>query len=533
MSCGNLPGSSTDSDRIPVPTRVPAWPEPISSIYTLQNDEARERRKHALQQLERIASETELDETQRRDIETWQIACLANDLDRQDQYEKTIERILNSNPTHHQVLAWAIVTRMKGLIEGPAEAIRQLVIDGKASPEQVLVLAQYYVGAGKPQRASSLLESQKASFLVADAFPIWAVWAAQVEALLGNETEALGLAESAALSEPEARWLKARILLSDKSAGPSSLRKHFADSYEATGDARFLLDLVELHARAKEWSASANHVQELVEQIPTPEVLRLAAFCAHEAGRFSLCVKLLRDGKTLYPQGRIPADLRRMRVHCQIELGLLPAAIDEAERLAREDPSLQNLIGLAQVYLSKGDFRRLCLTAHDILLLDQVPSEVLLRLAGQTRWEEQPLSISLWKRAQEVGVADEYVVLAIQLGFELGLDSELAGLTRRMEILGRSAEGGVRMASLNELSTHAEAFWSEAQELNKGYQEAQLPIQLIAPRLNLTLAEIYHAYFDDNARAQFLWHQPNVFTRSGRRILPPLVDVSAVKHSKR
>ena len=50
----------------------------------------------------------------------------------------------------------------------------------------------------------------------------------------------------------------------------------------------------------------------------------------------------------------------------------------------------------------------------------------------------------------KIGFADEQVVAALQLGFELGLDDELQDLTRRMEELGRSSQGGVRMASLDD-----------------------------------------------------------------------------------
>jgi len=508
-----------------VPPFIPAWPEPIPSIYVLQDDEARERLSLAMQRFQRMAADAEFDKTQRLCLETWQIACLANDLDRQDQFESEVKRILESNPAHHRVLAWAIVARMKALIEGPAEVLRQLVIDGKADPEQVLVLAQYHVAAGKPQKAATLLQGQRDRFVASGAHPIWVSWAAQVEALQGRTKEAQCLVDSAALSETESRLLKSRILLLEESGDPAAIRRYFLDSYEATGDPRFLLDLVETHARAKEWQAAADHSQELLEQINTPEVLRLVAFCSHEGGSFSLCLQLLNTGQSLYPKSRMPADLRRMRVHCQIELGLLPAAIEEAERLVREEPSLQNLLGLTQIYLSKGDFRRLCLAAHDILVLDQVPSDVLLRLAGQTRWEDQALSIRLWRRAVATGLADQHVVPAIQLGFELALDGELADLTRRMEILGRSGQGGVRIASLNDVIAHAQAFHRQVQELNLSYQNAQLPIHLIAPRLNLTLADIYHDHFDENARAQFLWLQPCVFTRAGGRVLPPLAEV--------
>jgi len=516
---------------VAVPQFIPPWPEPVPTVYTLQDDEARGLLKRAAQTFQRIAASAELSEDERLCLETWQIACLAIDLEQQDLLEKEAALLLKSNPTHHRVLVWATVARLERLTAGPAEAIRQLIIDGKANPEQVLVLAQYYVAHDKSEKAAALLQSHRDLFAAKRALTVWSIWAAQIEARLGRIEKALHLIDGADLDENESRLLISRVLLLACPNDPDRVLRNLEESYKATGDARFLLDWVEMNAGAKSWSSAADRGRELLQQIPTAEVLRLVAFCAHEARRYSLCLEILGDSKTPFARTRMPAELRQMKVHCQIELGLLPAAVKEAERLAREEPSLQNLIGLAQAYLSIGDFRHLCATAHDILRMDQVPLVVLLRLAGQTRWEDKTLSINLWRRAVRIGVADEHVVSALQLGFELGLDTELDDLTRRVEDLGRSFQGGVRMASLDDLRAHAQAFQRQANQMNVAYQEAQLPIHLIARPLKLTLAEIYHSYLDDTARAQLLWRQPCIFVRSGSRALPALTEIQPGKFS--
>jgi tetratricopeptide (TPR) repeat protein len=514
---------------VAVPQFIPPWPEPVPTVYTLQDDEARGLLKRAAQAFQRLAASAELGEDERLCLETWQVACLAIDLEEQDLFEKEAALLLKSNPTHHRVLVWATVARLERLTAGPAEAIRQLVIDGKANPEQVLVLAQYYVAHNKSEKAASLLSSHRGLFAAKRALAVWTIWAAQIEARLGRTEKALRLIDGANLDENDSRLLISKVLLLGCPNDPDRVLRNLEESYKATGDPRFLLDWVEMNARAKAWSSAADRGRELLQQIPTAEVLRLVAFCAHEARRYSLCLEILSDSKTPFARARMPAELRQMKVHCQIELGLLPAAVNEAERLAREEASVQNLIGLAQAYLSIGDFPRLCMTARDILRMDQVPPVVLLRLAGQTRWEDKTLSISLWRRAVKIGFADKHVVAALQLGFELGLDAELGDLTRRMEDLARSSQGGVRMASLDDLRAYAQAFQRQASQLNIAYQEAQLPVHLIAPRLDLTLAEIYHDYLDDNARTQLLWHQPCIFCRSGRRSLAALTEIQPGK----
>ena len=149
---------------VAIPRFIPQWPEPVPTVYALQDDEARERLKRAAEGFHRIAASAELEENERLCLETWQVACLAIDLERQDLFEKEVALLLKSNPTHHRVLAWAAVARLERLIAAPAEAIRQLVIDGKADPEQILVLAQYYVIRNKPQKAVTLLNSHRDLF---------------------------------------------------------------------------------------------------------------------------------------------------------------------------------------------------------------------------------------------------------------------------------------------------------------------------------------------------------------------------------
>ncbi len=500
-----------------VPTFIPSWPEPVPSNFVLQDDESRERLRRALDCFRHLESVAPSEDESRRCLEAWQVACLANDLDRQDEFEAEVRRLLGSRQAHHRVLAWGIAAGIKDALQRPAESIRELIIDGKGEPEQALVLAQYYVSIDKPGRALKLLRPQRGRFAGVGALSVWVTWIAQLEALLGHASEALKLVADSDLSELESRLLTSRILLLAKSGDQTAFRENLLASYNALGDPRFLLDFVVSCARTNDWLVAADRSVELNARIRTPEVLRLAALCSYNAQRFSMCLRLLDGGEDLYPQSRLPADLRRMRVQCQVNVGSLQAAVHEAEALAREEPTLASFLGLAQVYVSKGDFRRLCDVARDVVLLDQVPAGVLLRLAGQARWEDKPLSVRLWRRAVSIGVPDEGVVQAVQLGYELGLDHELAELTARVERLGQSGHAGIVRASLEDLVRYADEFRRQTQELNAAYHGAQLPIHLIAPRLNITLSELYHGQLEKNSEAAYLFAQPLVFARAGRR----------------
>ena len=508
-----------------IPPFLPPWPEPVHSTFLLQDDDAMERLRKAADRFKNILSRAEMDEHEFQCLEAWKVACAALDPDQRDRFEAEVGRILKSTPTQHMVLAWAVVAGFKTFTDAPAEAIRQLTIDGKAEPEQVLALAQLYVAGNHARRAATLLRRTKPLFESRDAIGVWSSWMAQVEARLGKEGQALALIATIFTSDVESRLLKARILISNKTHDSATVRAYLDECHIATGDPRFLLDFVELTAKAGEWSIAADRCEELFRQIRTAEVLRLVTFCASRAGRYTLCLKLLDDGQKLYSRSRMPSEMRSMRAHCQMELGLLPAGLKEAERLADEDPTLEHLGALTQALLTVGDFRGLCVTARKIFLMERVPSQILLRLAGQTRWEDPRLSVDLWKKAVTAGIADQDIVAALQVGFELGLDSELSELTERMAELGKSARGGVQIVSLDDLKAQVQAFHEQSAHLNAAYQNAQLPIHFLAPRFRLTLAWIYRSQFAENAQAPFLCHQPLVFVRSGRRALRPLDQV--------
>lgn len=507
-----------------IPRSIPSWPEPVHSTFMLQDVEARRNLQRAHDQFTRILMTADLNADERLCVETWIVASLVLNPETRDQFEAEAKRLLSITPTHHRVMAWAIVGGLKDLTKRPAEAIRQLVIDGRAELEQILTLVQFHVADHRFEKAATLLDQAESQFAEDRARRIWLGWRAQVEARLGHLEKAIQLAKSIG-DEAASRLLQARLLVTSEGTDPANVRIFLQDAYSATGDPRFLLDLVEEDARAGRWILAADRCEELFSKMPTTEVHRLAAFSAYHVQRYSLCMRLLNEGQPLYA-GRLPSELREMRVDCQARLGLLPAGLREAELLAEEEPTLEHLLGLARLYFSIGDTRSLSTVARRILPISSASADVFLRLAGQVRWEDRTLAIDLWRAAQLRGLRDELVTTALQLGFDLGLDKSLHELTVRMQLLGQASQAGVKMATIDDLLKHMEAFREESQRLNQAYQSATIPIHYIAPRLNLTLAQIYHSQLEENTAATNLGTAPSVFVRGGNRYLPPIAEVT-------
>jgi tetratricopeptide (TPR) repeat protein len=503
--------------QIAVPSSLVAWPEPTRWTYVLRDDESNTRIRSSAEAFREMLMKMEANKEERQLLETWYIAALANNPSNQDFAEHEIGRLLSADPTNHRLLVWAVARFPQRTFPEAVDASRSALIDGGNDPEKALALAYYFIANRKPQRASKLLSKYRPLFEGAGALTIWAGLMAQVTAMTEGLVRAGKVLQSHTVPELEAKRIEASVLrfASDPQA---RLHMHLEESYRLTGDPRFLLELVEWQAERGNWVDAVQWCERLAAEIKSAEVTWLAVVVSHRAQRADLCLQLINEGQTLFPRSRLPSELRRIRIDAQRRLGLVPVAIQEAEYLAHEEPSLDNLLTLSQLYFSVGDQRRTCVVAEQILELDShAPASVYLRLAWQSQWEDTQLAVRLWRRAAAAGFAVGDVVSALNLGHSLGLEDQLNELTRRMMDLGATGMEGVQLATLDDLKRYAQAFRDNAEQIIMRYERGEIPVHVVAQRLNLTLADIFHEYPEKSRKAAFGWAAPVVLSRSGRR----------------
>ncbi len=502
---------------VAVPNSLVAWPEPIRWSFILRDDESNRRIEKSAESFREALSETELNEQERQLLETWYIAALANNPNKQDFAECEICRLLSADPNNHRLLVWAVARFPQRKFPTSVHAARSALINGLEDPEKAITLAYYYVANRKPKKASKLLAKTKLLFERAGAATIWTGLMAQVTAMTDGVARAREVLQFGQIPEAEARRIEASVLrLEDELQ--SRLPIHLKESYQVTGDSRFLLDLVEWQVEHGKWSDAVQWCERLVAEINSAEVIWLAVVVSYRAQRADLCLQFLNEGQGLFPNLRLPSELRRIRIDTQRQLGFVPVAIQEAEHLAHEEPSLDNLLALSELYFSIGDQRRTCIVSERVLELDvNAPATVYLRLAWQSQWENAQLAIQLWKRAVKVGLADSDIPPALNLGHNLGLEDELNDLTRRMMTLGAKGMEGVQLATLDDLKQYAQAFRDNAQNIIMHYERGGTPVHAVAQQLNLTLADIFHEYPAESQKATFGWTAPAVLSRNGRR----------------
>lgn len=505
-----------------LPDRVVSWPEPVDWSMVRRDDESVNRLRAAAKIFRELADGSEKSREEQTILQTWYLASLLNDAEKQEEATECCRNILQTDPTNYGAIAWA-VGRPLGVDLAPSEkALRALLVTGAGKLPHVLALVSCHLAAQRGMDAIAVLNEAKSLFEQQNATQLWLFWYAQALAVAGDPESALKTID-AVNPEPEIRSARTVILraIAKKSRESSELIKHLDKCYEETHDPSFLLEACELKAYEKDWSYVAQRAQPLANEIGTASAIRLAVIAAFNDNRFDICLALLDSNREVFGHKKLPNELRRLRVLCHHALGTLPAAVAEAESLAREEPTTQNLLALAQIYFDKADFKGLALTTRQLIDRTDLTSEQSLRIGRLIQWEDRDLAVSLWRRSIHLDLSAEETAMAVSLGFQLGLDDELRPLLSKMATLAASGEGPIRVAKIQDMIPLIEQRRMQGQTLFKAYRDALAPIHLIADAAAIPLADFYHRLLEDNATKPDPLNQSSLFARHGGRSVTP------------
>lgn len=503
-----------------LPDVVVPWPEPVEWALVKRDDQSLQRLRGAAETFWDLASRTDKAKEERHRFLAWYLACLVNDPERQEEAIKQCKSILESDPADYRAIAWGIARNFDIDLDASKVALERLVEGGTATIPHILALVGCYVTSRKYEKAAQILTDQRATFEEYQASPLWILWYIQVLVVSGDTNAALEFTESLPITD-ELRYTRIVTLmaLARESGDWLETIQYLEKSYEETRDPRFLLDSCELMARQGNWSYIADRAEQLVEGLDTADALRLAVIGTYNERRFDTCLHLLDDYRELFRQQKLPRDLRRIRALCHQALGILPDAVAELEAIVREEPTTEDMLALAQLYLEKGDLKRLAIVARRLGKQPDLSAESALSIARIIQEEDRDLAASLWRKAIAQGLPDSLVGMALSLGFQLGLDRELGSLSVRVNVLGREGRGGIQMGAIEDLVVLVQQQHERIAKLEEEYLNGNAPIHLIAEQMNLPLVSLYRRQLADNEKAPNLIGRPLLLARHGGRPL--------------
>lgn len=481
-----------------LPHHIVWWPEPVDWGLVKRDEESISRLRAAAEAFRKLSEDVDAPEAQHR-YEAWRLACMANDPEAQEDAVRYCRQLLAAEPTNYQAVLWAVARSFDVDLGHSKNSLKGMVAGETTDIPHALTLCRVLILEDETDEALKLLESSRDAFEAEGAGDLWTSWHAQALATDGDPQAALESLDSQSEAQ-EMRGARAVVLgvQAEQTGDWNPLFMHLESSYRASGDPTFLLDACELKARHEEWGYIADVARELTEGISTAEALRIAAMGAHNDDKHELCLELMDGHRGLCTEGRLPRELRQMRISCQRSLGLLTSAGAAAEELAREDPSVINLSNLFLLRLDQADRPGVMSAARRLAEHPDLSDEQALGVAEVILLDDRDLAISLWRKAVQSDLPDHFVSKALDLGFKLGLDHETAPLMRRALEMGDCDGNGLQRLTIQEALEFMERQHEHSEGFREMYLDGTAPIHLASEALNVPLANEYHRRFLDN-----------------------------------
>lgn len=504
-----------------MPRGIPLWPEPVAWQLIRRDSESLQYLESASKLFASLLGAAELDVEERRRLQAWRLASVANHPRLQDEALNYCRSVLEDDPSNAYVVALAINRNMAADLTSSLTAFEDLIREGRASLLHIIIVVSFYLSNGMGSKALELLGNTRSIFEQNDAEDLWVIWKSRSLVVDGNLDEALKMVDL--LKDPHyARIAKITALRARASEKGDwqSLIDYLERCFSDTGDGVFLLDCCEIKAHLGDWTYVAHRSAELVNHVGTADAVELAAQAMFKAGRYAECLTLIDRFQRYFTDSKLPANLGRIRVECQRLLGILPRAVIEAEELARSDPAIPNLLALAQLYFSLGDLKGVALVARQIESRSDSAPEHCLRLARLVQWDDQNLAVSLWRKAANSPcLPDELVGEAVALGYQLGLDAEMGTLVKRMVDLGEQARGGIQKKSIEDLVATIDEQRENLSKVNELYRNGRIPVHLVAEAINIPLARMYRTMLLENEKRLCSYECLPLFCRHGGRTI--------------
>jgi uncharacterized protein YuzE len=498
-----------------VPSKLPQWPEPIDWSFVKTDDTSREFLRLAAEGFEVLGGRQSDGFEDRSIYDTWRLASLANDAERRSEAEDFARSVLERDVSNYRVLAWVLARRIDVDVSSAVSAIQDRLAKGAASPPELVALCIWHTQNGSVSAARRILDENRDLFERSEAIGLWELWEVQLAAAEGDvdgEQKADG-----------PNGIEARIILlrakAKKTGDPTALIQELRTQSEHDGEA--LVELSKVYGELGRWTEGAELVPALVDRVATADALKFACLFLFNTRRFEELLQLQDQHQSRYPRSELPTEMQRLRVAAQKELGILHDATAGAEALFRAEPSVAHFTFLCDLYFRKGDQKSLSVLARKHEHFAELKVSSLLRLAFQVIDEDLRLAAELWRRAASVGFDDDQVPAALDVGYKLGLDSEVRPLIERLTSLASKPDSPVRTFTVAQAIEQMKSHRDHSERVYAMYREGSITVHLVSSSQRWSLVQPYHRHLSTN-QDKGIGSAPPTFVRHGWRVEPRL-----------
>jgi len=230
-------------------------------------------------------------------------------------------------------------------------------------------------------------------------YDIWLFWRTHVLITSGKKLNKIKKTVNQVKNQRIRNQLKIMILETQyrQSKDWKSLLGYLESLYNETDNGIYLLEACRLLADQKDYNYVLGRGDELIKKIGTPAALYLVNLPAR-------CLNLLDNNASLFSEGVLPDDLRRLRVTCHQKLGYLNDALGDAKDLVVKSPSITNIVSLMQTQFAVGDLLGIRNSSVKLFAMENVSSNELLQAADIVQIQDGRFAEMLWEKAVEIDI---------------------------------------------------------------------------------------------------------------------------------
>jgi tetratricopeptide (TPR) repeat protein len=477
--------------------RIAGWPEPCDWNLVRRDDASVARLREAAEIFGSLCTDRQ-ERIDRETLQAWRLACLANDAERQSDAETYCRDVLKESPTNAAAIAWALArafpTEGTRRVIDPlvaSRALENLLASGRGDILHLSVLASLLSWRGKSSKIAATLRRYQPLFAEGAAAESFA--ALQAEATLRSN----GVIADAAWIDQDRVALLGAMRETEPGAARDALVgvAHRIQNVGGT-DAVFVDALFRLAALGfiRDVAPFADRV---VEVAGTADAVRLAAHAKAADSDYAGAVRLLDARISDFPGSALPRNLRLLRAQCNEQLGRLPEAISEMQALRETGAGLAEVLGLADMYVRRGDLALAAQTISGVADDPDVTPELALRFAQVLGSDDPTLATKLWRRAVKQELDPRLLPVAFSIARRLAIGPESAPIVQRMLASAVPREGATEEAtvvamSIDQVREFLQARRAEMERFSRLHEVGTVPLHLLAPQMGWSLPRLFH-----------------------------------------
>lgn len=512
------------------------WPAPVPWTFVKRDSESIAQLESAARLFADQASHQDCPAGEKANSEVWQVACLACIDTKQGEAAALVDRVLKVNPTNHGVIVWALFRGYALDLPVLFGALQKQLQAEKANIELHFALWSVIFAMGNAKVGEAAVDEAKEFFEKSGHAEIWLFHKVQFVAMGGNPQDAPKLAEK--LTDPKLREAAADCLRKGANQSKEAMTakaEQLAADFTKTGSMRSLIECCELRLRLRDFAFVSSHAVQLVEGVGTASALRMALEGAGKNEDYPLCLTLLRDHQKLFRDGKLSPDVRALKALAQHKQGDWAEALQEAESMHRESPSLETFFGLFYLLQKSGDTRRCATLSRELLGWRTAKPAQLLQAAAVAQLHDLSLAKQLWRRANQPPIKNlDLAAASMDLAYRIGLRPEGDTLLKRLTEAAAKGKGPLQMKTMDDMLSMMRENQKQAEELNQKYFKGELPVHLLSEQMGVPLSTLFHSQLVANREEKNLFRTPIIFTRAGNRPVletkptPLLADITSL-----